>query len=126
MGGTLQLRDQLMMPSGLPRDMKGRNTFCSLAFRRTRSDWKWEETEGIFYHLLSLEVFLQFAFSLNYNKITRRYEYYSFLFGHPIILNISVPTVYIPWPLESGQFLVFGTMWMTRCMPLIGLNYKTQ
>lgn len=108
MGGTLQLRDQLMMPSGLPRDMKGRNTFCSLAFRRTRSDWKWEETEGIFYHLLSLEVFLQFAFSLNYNKITRRYEYYSFLFGHPIILNISVPTVYIPWPLESGQFLVFG------------------
>lgn len=65
MGGSLQLRDQLMMPSGLPQDTEGRNTFCSLAFRRTRSDWEWEETEGIFYHLLSLEVFLQFAFSLN-------------------------------------------------------------
>lgn len=35
-------------------------------------------------------------------------QYRSSPFGHPIILDISVPTVYVPMPPEFSGFLVFG------------------
>lgn len=40
----------------------------------------------------------------------RRCKYHSSPLGHPIILNTSLPTVYILMPLESGGFLVFDDM----------------
>lgn len=61
-GGSAQWRDQLMMPSALPRDTQRRHTFLSLAFRGACSDWELREPEGVFYPFFSLEVLSSICF----------------------------------------------------------------
>ena len=51
----------------------------------------------LYFITFSLEVFFfQFIFSLNLKRIMRSSKHYSSPFGHPIVLNISVSTIYIP------------------------------